>query len=92
MNKIHGIESESLKGAPKVKEVRAEVERLIDEFEKKSGEKVILVGHSVVNDIEALGLAKARYIDTTNIRHKSDQKGKIRKLKDLVKEFLKFEI
>jgi len=90
--KIHGIESESLKGAPKVKDVKAEVERLIDEFEKKSGEKVILVGHSVVNDIEALGLAKARYIDTTNIRHKSDQKGKIRKLKDLVKEFLKFEI
>lgn len=53
---------------------------------------VILVGHSVLGDIEALGLNEASYIDTTNIRHKSDQKGKIRKLKDLVKEYLKLEI
>jgi hypothetical protein len=37
-------------------------------------------------------LKNARYIDTTNIRHKSDQKGKIRKLKDLVKEYLCLEI
>ena len=90
--KIHGIDKETIKGAPKVKEVREEVQRLFDEFEEKDGEKVILVGHSVLGDIEALGLKKARYIDTTNVRHKSDQKGKIRKLKELVKEFLKFEI
>ena len=51
-----------------------------------------MVGHSVLNDIEALGLSYAEYIDTTNIRHKSDQKGKIRKLKDLVKEYLGLEI
>jgi hypothetical protein len=54
--KIHGIEKETIKGAPRVKEVREEVQRLLDEYEQKSGEKVILVGHSVVGDIEALGL------------------------------------
>lgn len=65
---------------------------MFDEFEQKNEQKVILIGHSVVGDIEALGLKKASYIDTTNIRHKSDQKGKIRKLKDLVKEYLGAEI
>ena len=52
-------------------------------FEKESGEQVILVGHSVQSDIEAMGFDKVRYLDTLNYRFKSDQMGKKKKLQDL---------
>jgi len=53
---------------------------------------VILVGHGLINDIEALGLDNINYIDTTNFKFKSDQKGIQKKLKDLAKEHLGLSI
>lgn len=47
----------------------------MEDFEKENDQKVVFVGHSVVNDIEALALDDVQYIDTTNFRFKSDQQG-----------------
>ena len=52
----------------------------------------MFVGHSIIGDFEALGLDKVAYIDTTYFKFKSDQNGRIRKLKDLVKEHVDMEI
>jgi hypothetical protein len=92
LDKIHGISLDLLEGAPSVEQVKRYINRIVGEFERRSGQKVVLVGHSIVNDIESLDLDTAQYIDTTNIRFKSDQQGEIKKLKVLVKENLGFEI
>jgi DNA polymerase III epsilon subunit-like protein len=42
--KIHGIQKETTWGAPKLKKVKAEVHRLLAEYDQANGEKVILVG------------------------------------------------
>ena len=88
LKEIHGISIESLSDAPSIVEVTQEVQRMLDLYLKETGEHIVFIGHSVTNDIQALNLSNARYIDTTNFRFKSDQHGKIRKLKDLVSTYL----
>lgn len=88
MAEIHGISHVALKGAPTPEEVSEHIERILNQFEKDTKQKVILVGHGLVNDIEALSLDGVAFIDTTNFRFKSDQQGNIKKLKELAKEHL----
>ena len=71
MKKIHGITQESLVGAPTFFEVRAHLIEIMKDYENETAEKVILVGHSVVGDIEAMILEEVNYIDTTNFRFKA---------------------
>jgi hypothetical protein len=80
MKKIHGINEESLVGAPSFFEVRAHLIEIMRDFENETAEKIILIGHSVVSDIEAMILEDVNYIDTTNFRFKSDQNGVVKKL------------
>jgi ATP-dependent RNA circularization protein (DNA/RNA ligase family) len=89
---IHGISQSLLSGSPTLTQVYNHIKSISTEFEKNNKEGVVLVGHSIINDIEAMKLDKVAYIDTTNFKFKSDQHGKIRKLKDLVKENLDMEI
>ena len=65
---------------------------LLKQYQKSKGSKPILIGHSVLGDFDSLGLEDVKYIDTTNFRHKSGQYGQIRKLKDLVSEYLNASI
>ena len=88
MEAIHGISQSMLEGAPTLDQVKTHILSLLSNFEKQTKEKVVFVGHGLINDIEALHLEHARFIDTTNFKFKSDQQGKIRKLKDLAQEHL----
>ena len=88
MSHIHGIPASILRGAPTVEQVRSHIVQLFQAFKEESGEEVVLVGHSVVNDIEALRLESANYIDTTNFKFKSCQQGQVKKLVHLAESFL----
>lgn len=88
MEEIHGISQSMLDGAPTLDEVKTHILSLLSNFEKQTKEKVVLVGHGLINDIEALHIDHARFIDTTNFKFKSDQQGKIRKLRELAQEHL----
>lgn len=92
MQSVHGIQSRSITGAPSFFEVRAHLEELIRNCELQTKEKVILIGHSVVSDIETMILEKVKYIDTTNFKFKSDQVGETKKLSELVKVHLNAKI
>jgi len=65
---------------------------IFSQFEKEHNKKVILVGHSVVSDIEALKLDQSNFIDTTNFKFKADQQGRVRSLKDLAEEHLGLKV
>ena len=75
-----------------MQEVVKHIVKLMEDFKDQTGEQVVLIGHNVLNDIEALFLNQATYIDTTNFRFKSDQKGLIKKLKSLASKYLNAEI
>ena len=79
LKEIHKIELTTLKEAPSMQEVVKHIVKLMEDFKDQTGEQVGLIGHNVLNDIEALFLNQATYIDTTNFRFKSDQKGLIKK-------------
>jgi hypothetical protein len=72
LKKIHGIGQELLKGAPTLVQVCSHIKSIMSDYEKQTKEGIVIVGHSVLGDIEALGLDKVGYIDTTNFRFKSD--------------------
>lgn len=77
-----------MKMAPTLFQVSCHIKSIVAEYEKNTKEGVVIVGHSVLNDIECLYLDKVCFIDTTNFKYKSDQEGRTRKLKDLVKDYL----
>ena len=52
-----------------------------------------MVGHSLKSQLDSLGLDRIHYIDIQqNFRHKSDQKGIPKSLKQLVKTYLNEDV
>lgn len=84
--KIHKISPWMLSGAPSLKKVQAFIQKIASEHD------CIFIGHSVENDLGALKLHNIKYIDTSNIKHKSDQGTKLKSLKHLSEEFLGWSI
>lgn len=85
---MHGIAQEELDGAPSVDRVRLEVQKILREMEG-----VILVGHSLHNDLLALGLpTPTTYIDTSNLRFLSTSNGRPQSLVNLLKNHLNLSI
>ena len=69
---IHGISRDMLSGAPSLKEVVKHIRSLLEAYRLGNCDTPVLVGHSLAGDIDALGLDKVDFIDTTNFRFKSD--------------------
>ena len=85
---VHGIAQEELDGAPSVDRVRLEVQKILREMDG-----VILVGHSLNNDLLALGLpTPTTYIDTSNLRFLSTSNGRPQSLVNLLKNHLNLSI
>lgn len=54
MAHIHGIQKELIQDAPTFVEVKKHLCEILSSYESQNGEKPILVGHSLANDIEAM--------------------------------------
>lgn len=79
---------DELDGAPTIDMIRLEVQKLL-----KEREDVILVGHSLHNDLLALGLPfPTKYIDTSNLRFLSTSTGTPQSLANLLKTHLNISI
>ena len=54
LDNIHGIQKDLIQDAPTFMEVKQHLCSILNSYELENGEKPILVGHSLANDIEAM--------------------------------------
>lgn len=92
MKEIHGIPKKLIKNAPLFSDVKKHLEKLIEIYKQDNSDTVVIIGQSIISDIEAMKLEEIDYIDTTNYKYKSDQHGGVKRLKDLVSEHLNASI
>lgn len=93
---IHNISPSQLDKAPSLSKLHDHLSDVFGSLKAQgaaSKESPILVGHGLQNDLMALKLPlTVSYIDTTNMRFKSSQQGKIQSLRHLAEEHLNLQI
>lgn len=94
---IHHIRPEYLDKAPSLSKLHDHLSVILGSLKAADGSSEVdgpvLIGHGIQNDLFALKLPfQVNYIDTTNMRFMSSQKGKIQSLKQLAEEHLGLQI
>ena len=98
LSHIHHIRPEYLDKAPSLSKLHDHLSTILASLQPVDGasetdDSPILIGHGLHNDLFALKLPfQVNYIDTTNMRFLSSQKGKIRSLRHLAEEHLGLKI